>query len=94
MQLIIVESPTKAKTLGRFLGKEYQLMATMGHLRDLPGSQLGVEVEKGFAPVYEVVEDEAREREENHNGRRDGECCARTAAGFPLAGGALRSHVR
>jgi len=55
MDLIIVESPTKAKTLGRFLGKEFQIEATMGHIRDLPTKKLGVEVEN-FTPDYVVVE--------------------------------------
>ncbi|MBI2009981.1 MAG: type I DNA topoisomerase [Candidatus Chisholmbacteria bacterium] len=56
LQLVIVESPTKAKTLGRFLGKDYSVMATMGHVRDLPKSTLGVDVEHDFKPEYVVVE--------------------------------------
>lgn len=55
MDLIIVESPTKAKTLSRFLGKGYEVEATMGHLKDLPKSKLGVDVEHNFKPLYEVV---------------------------------------
>lgn len=54
--LIIVESPTKAKTLNRFLGKGYHVEATMGHLKDLPKSKLGVDLEKDFEPDYMVVE--------------------------------------
>ncbi len=50
--LIIVESPTKAKTLSRFLGKPYEVEATMGHIKDLPKSTLGVDVEKNFKPEY------------------------------------------
>src|SRR5438876_8094301 len=53
--LIIVESPTKAKTLMRFLGDQYLVEATMGHIKDLPKSQLGVDVDNNFAPVYEIV---------------------------------------
>lgn len=60
MNLIIVESPTKAKTLGKFLGKEYSVEATMGHIKDLPKSKLGVDVEKDFKPDYLVVERQAK----------------------------------
>ncbi|MDO8503499.1 MAG: type I DNA topoisomerase [bacterium] len=55
MNLIIVESPTKARTLGRFLGKDYQVDSTMGHLVDLPKSQLGVDVEHDFKPEWVEV---------------------------------------
>ena len=55
MKLIIVESPTKAKTLGRFLGEGWEVMATMGHIKDLPKSKLGVDVEHDFAPTFETV---------------------------------------
>ncbi len=50
--LVIVESPAKAKTIGKFLGKNYKVIASNGHVRDLPKSQLGVDVEHGFAPKY------------------------------------------
>jgi len=52
MNLIIVESPTKARTLGRFLGKDYSVEATMGHIKDLPKSKLGVDIENDFEPDY------------------------------------------
>jgi DNA topoisomerase-1 len=54
--LVIVESPAKAKTIKRFLGKDYIVEASMGHVRDLPKSGLGIDVEKGFEPTYEVSE--------------------------------------
>jgi len=54
-QLVIVESPTKAKTLGKYLGKGYTVKASMGHLIDLPTKELGVDIAKGFAPQYVVV---------------------------------------
>ncbi len=54
MDLIIVESPTKAKTLSRFLGDNYRIEASMGHIRDLPERKLGVDVEHNFKPDYEV----------------------------------------
>ncbi len=52
MNLVIVESPTKCKTLGKFLGKDYQIAATMGHIRDLPKNKLGVDTENNFKPKY------------------------------------------
>lgn len=50
--LVIVESPAKAKTIGKFLGKRYTVKASMGHIRDLPRSQFGVDVEHDFTPKY------------------------------------------
>lgn len=55
MDLLIVESPTKARTLSRFLGKDYAVEATMGHIKDLPKSKLSVDVENGFEPDYQEV---------------------------------------
>ena len=52
--LVIVESPAKARTLTKILGKNYSLMASLGHVRDLPKSALGVDVDNGFAPKYVV----------------------------------------
>lgn len=54
MKLVIVESPTKAKTISRFLGKEFKVLASFGHVRDLPKSKLGVDVEHGFEPSYTI----------------------------------------
>ena len=53
--LIIVESPTKAKTINRFLGKKFEVVASGGHIRDLPKSVLGVDVEKNYKPQYEPL---------------------------------------
>src|SRR5438128_11562032 len=53
-KLVIVESPTKARTVGRFLGRDYNVEASIGHVRDLPANRLGVDVEHGFAPRYVV----------------------------------------
>ena len=52
MKLVIVESPTKAKTISRFLGKDFVIESSYGHVRDLPKSQLGVDVENNFTPKY------------------------------------------
>ncbi len=56
MKLIIVESPTKARTLGGFLGKGYEVLASMGHVKDLPKSKLGIDIEKNFEPDYIKVD--------------------------------------
>ena len=53
--LVIVESPAKAKTIEKYLGKEFRVKASMGHLRDLPKSKLGVDVEHDFEPVYQPI---------------------------------------
>ncbi|MCW2277954.1 DNA topoisomerase-1 [Heliophilum fasciatum] len=53
--LVIVESPAKAKTIGKFLGRRYQVKASMGHVRDLPKSQFGVDVEQDFEPKYITI---------------------------------------
>ncbi len=54
--LVIVESPSKAKTIGKYLGAEYTVKASMGHLRDLPKSSMGVDIENGFEPEYVPLE--------------------------------------
>jgi DNA topoisomerase-1 len=54
--LVIVESPAKAKTIGKYLGKGYVVKASLGHVKDLPKSDLAVDVDKGFEPTYEVIE--------------------------------------
>ena len=51
-KLVIVESPAKAKTIGKYLGDDYEVTASMGHIRDLPASQLGIDVEHGYTPQY------------------------------------------
>src|SRR3954471_11393859 len=53
--LVIVESPAKAKTINKYLGRDYKVIASMGHVRDLPKSKLGVEVEGKFEPEYVVI---------------------------------------
>ncbi len=53
--LVVVESPAKTKTLEKYLGKDFKVVASLGHIKDLPKSDLGVDVEKDFAPQYEVA---------------------------------------
>jgi DNA topoisomerase-1 len=53
--LVIVESPAKAKTVNHYLGKDYLVKASMGHVRDLPKKKMGVDIEAGFRPTYEVI---------------------------------------
>jgi DNA topoisomerase I len=55
-KLVIVESPAKAKTIEKFLGRDFEVRASMGHIIDLPKKGLGVEIRKNFAPKYEVIE--------------------------------------
>jgi DNA topoisomerase-1 len=54
--LVIVESPAKAKTINKYLGKQFVVLASLGHIKDLPKSDLAVDVEHGFEPHYEVIE--------------------------------------
>ncbi len=56
MNLVVVESPTKARTLSRFLGRDYDVEATTGHIKDLPKSKLGIDIEHNFKPDYIEVE--------------------------------------
>ncbi|MFO7568260.1 MAG: type I DNA topoisomerase [Smithellaceae bacterium] len=54
--LIVVESPTKVKTIKKFLGKDFNVVASMGHIKDLPKSTLGIDLEKDFEPTYKVID--------------------------------------
>jgi DNA topoisomerase-1 len=58
--LVIVESPAKAKTISKFLGSDYVVMASMGHVRDLPKSTLGFDPEDNFKPNYQVSNDKKK----------------------------------
>ncbi|MCH7562300.1 MAG: type I DNA topoisomerase [Gemmatimonadetes bacterium] len=55
MKLVIVESPAKARTISRYLGSDYEVAASVGHVRDLPPKELGVDVENGFTPKYVTI---------------------------------------
>src|SRR3989338_2162977 len=58
--LVIVESPGKVKTISKFLGKEYLVRASIGHVRDLPAKGLGIDIKNNFEPEYEILEDKAK----------------------------------
>ena len=53
--LVIVESPAKAKTIGKYLGRGYRVRATIGHVRDLPEKKIGIDIENGFEPEYVTI---------------------------------------
>ena len=55
--LVIVESPAKAKTIEKFLGKDYKVMSSYGHIRDLRKKDLSIDKDNGFEPLYEIPED-------------------------------------
>ncbi|HEX6279516.1 MAG TPA: type I DNA topoisomerase [Pyrinomonadaceae bacterium] len=55
--LVIVESPAKAKTINKYLGDDYKVMASIGHIKDLPAKDLGVDLDNNFEPTYEVIPD-------------------------------------
>ena len=59
-KLVIVESPSKAKTIGKYLGKDYEVIASQGHIIDLPVSKLGVDIENGFKPQYVTMKGKAK----------------------------------
>ena len=53
--LVVVESPTKVKTIKKYLGKNYNVAATVGHIKDLPSKEMGIDIEKDFQPKYRVI---------------------------------------
>src|SRR5689334_8859730 len=58
--LVIVESPAKAKTISKFLGKDYEVKSSFGHIRDLPKKGLNIDIEHDFTPTYEVSADKKK----------------------------------
>src|SRR5207244_12124920 len=71
--LVIVESPAKARTLGKYLGRNYQVNASVGHVMDLPKSKLGVDVENDFAAEYHVIPGKTKVLEEIKKAAKDKE---------------------
>ena len=58
--LVIVESPAKARTIAKYLGKDFKVMSSFGHIRDLPKKDIGVDIEKNFEPTYQVPPDKEK----------------------------------
>ena len=71
--LVVVESPAKAKTINKYLGRNYKVVASMGHVRDLPKSKLGVDIEDGFEPSYEVIASRKKVLKELKDAAKDAE---------------------
>jgi DNA topoisomerase-1 len=69
--LVVVESPAKAKTIGKYLGKGYTVKATVGHIRDLPERELGVDIEAGFKPKFVTVKGKAKAIQELKKASKD-----------------------
>ena len=86
--LVIVESPAKSKTLARFLGKDFDIMATVGHIIDLPKSKLGVDVKNNFEPDYTVIDGKQKIITELRKSRQEG----RDRLSRPRPGSRRRSH--
>ena len=53
--LVIVESPAKARTVSRYLGKDFQVEASVGHIRDLPSKEMAVDIDNNFTPIYVIM---------------------------------------
>src|SRR5258705_6096113 len=70
-KLLIVESPTKAKTLKKYLGRGFDVKASVGHVKDLPKSKLGVEVDNNFVPSYVVIRGKAKIMQEIKKAAKD-----------------------
>ncbi|GAB6008879.1 type I DNA topoisomerase [Dysgonomonas reticulitermitis] len=69
--LVIVESPAKAKTIEKFLGKDYKVMSSYGHIRDLKKKDLGIDLENGYTPIYEVPSDKKKVVDELKKAAKD-----------------------
>ena len=98
-KLLIVESPTKARTIGKMLGKDYTIIASMGHIRDLPERELGVDIEHNFAPQYvdtsrskSVVKELRAAAKTASSATRSARCSGRGSKKVRAPGASSRSH--
>src|SRR6185295_3371036 len=69
--LVIVESPAKAKTIGKYLGRGYRVRATIGHVRDLPEKKIGIDIENGFEPEYVTIPGKEKTLDDLKNAAKD-----------------------
>ena len=53
--LVVVESPTKVRTIKKYLGNDFNVVATVGHIKDLPQKEMGINIDDGFAPLYKTI---------------------------------------
>ena len=90
--LVVVESPAKAKTIEKYLGGDYTVRASYGHIRDLPKSQLGVDVEHDFEPEYMVPEDSERHVRELKSAHKKADDLV-LATDYDREGEAIAFHV-
>ena len=90
--LVVVESPAKAKTIEKYLGGDYAVRASYGHLRDLPKSKLGVDVEHEFQVEYEVPEDSKRHVSDLKRALKDADDLI-LATDYDREGEAIAFHV-
>lgn len=96
--LVVVESPAKAKTITKYLGKDFTVLASYGHIKDLPEKELGVDIEHGFEPTYELIPD--TKKRNNTKTVRELKAAAREADAIYLAadpdreGEAICQHLR
>ena len=89
--LVIVESPTKAKTISKYLGKGYTVKATVGHIRDLPKRELGVDIDAGFVPKYVTIRGKGKMLTELRNAAKSSAESYRAPGSFSMAFSATAS---
>ena len=77
--LVIVESPAKAKTIEKFLGKDFMVKSSFGHIRDLSKKDLGINLADGFAPVYAIPKDKRKVVDELTRAAKDRTCLLYTS---------------
>ncbi|HSW48612.1 MAG TPA: DNA topoisomerase, partial [Bryobacteraceae bacterium] len=90
--LVIVESPAKAKTIGKYLGKQYLVKASLGHVKDLPKKDLAVNVEQGFEPTYQLIEGKSKLIQELRQASKEAEAVF-LAADPDREGEAICAHL-